>query len=111
MISFDDFEKLLDEWGKWSRGGYPRYRSPLAQRCGFHPEINDDLALRIDRLLCKVRKHTGEDRTKSFELFYVSGWAVTEIADKFRKDYRIVKGEILGVEMAIFCLYREGVML
>ena len=37
--------------------------------------------------------------------------AVTEIADKFRKDYRIVKGEILGVEMAIFCLYREGVLL
>lgn len=110
MISYEDFEKLLDEWGAWSRGGFPKYRSPLNQRIGYHPDINDDLALRIDRGLCKVRKYISEDRTKAFELCYVSGWPVVEIADKFRKDYRIVKGEIASVSAAIYCLFREDII-
>ena len=107
MISFDDFHKLLDEWGKWSRGGIPKYRCALNQHSGIHPLINDDLAQRIDHLLCRVRKYLSEGRTYAFELFYKSGWSVADIADKFHRDYRAVKGEITGVEFALYALFRE----
>ena len=59
--------------------------------------IDDNSAQRIDGFLCSTRKHLGETRTCSFELYYKSEWSVSDIADIFRRDPRTIKGEIYAM--------------
>lgn len=105
MVSFEDFLAVLDEWGKWSRGGCPRYRCALNLDGTMRAAINDDSAQKIDGILCSVRKHLGENRTRSFELCYKSEWSVADIADRFHKDPRTIRGEIYAIESVMYMEY------
>lgn len=105
MVSFDDFLIVLMEWGKWSRGGIPRYRCVLNLDGTMRAAINDDTAQKIDRILCSARKHLEESRTRSFELYYKSEWSIPDIAGKFHKDVRTVRGEIYAIESVIYMEY------
>lgn len=96
-MDFDDFLRLLIEWGKWSRGGIPGYHSGSAS-----PRINDDVAQSIDRSLCNVRKHMGKSRTESFELYYKSAWSLSTISQRMHKDSRLVRGDILAIESVLY---------
>ena len=66
-MSFEEFLMLLTEWGKWSRGGIPKYRCFLNREYHGKPLINDDVAQELDSILCTARKRLKPDNTESFE--------------------------------------------
>ncbi len=106
-MSLEEFLLLLTEWGKWSRGGIPKYRSFLDRSFKTKPLINDDVALELDAILCDARRKLTAERTYSFELYYKGGWSVSSIA-AFRKiDRRTVDAEIRAMENVMFVGYRE----
>lgn len=106
-MSFEEFLMLLKEWGKWSRGGIPKYRCFLNREYSVKPLINDDVAQELDHVLCIAREKLTPARTKSFELYYKGGWSVSSIA-AFRKiDRRTVDAEIRAMENVMFVGYRE----
>lgn len=87
-----------------NRGGLPRYRCALNLDGTMRAAIDDNTAQRIDGFLCSARKHLGETRTRSFELNYKSEWSVSDIADRFRRDPRTIKGEIYAMLSFFPCL-------
>ena len=75
--SFEDYLVVLMEWGRAS----PVYRRALNLVGTMRASINDNAARKIDRILCSVRKHLEETRTRSFELCCKSERSVAGIAD------------------------------
>lgn len=103
-MSLDEFLLVLREWGKWSRGGIPRYRCQLNRPSGAQAMIDPDTAQWIDACLCQVKRHLN---TEAFELYYVGGWSVTAIAAHLSRYSRTVDEEITSVEKIIYVRFME----
>lgn len=101
-MNFEEFLMLLSEWGKWSRGGIPKYRCCLNRDYHSKPLINDDVALELDKILCTARKKLKPENTESFELFYKGGWSVSSIAAYRHRDRHSVDAEIQGIEKVMY---------
>lgn len=103
-MSLEEFLLLLREWGKWSRGGIPKYRCQLNRSCGSDPMIEPDVAQWIDSRLCEVKRHLN---TECFELYYVGGWSVSSIAAYLKRYSRTVDEEITSTEKILYVDYME----
>lgn len=104
--SFEDYLVVLMEWGEMESGrASPVYRRALNLVGTMRASINDNAARKIDRILCSVRKHLEETRTRSFELCCKSERSVAGIADWFRKDPRTAREEIYAIESAMYMEY------
>ncbi len=97
-MSLEEFLLLLTEWGKWSRGGIPKYRSFLDRSYKTKPLINDDVAQELDAILCDARRKLTPERTQSFELYYKGGWTISAIAAHRSQTRYDTEGEISGME-------------
>lgn len=106
-MSFEEFLMLLTEWGKWSRGGIPKYRCFLNREYSAKPFINDDVALELDNILCTARKRFKPENTQSFELYYKNGWSLSAIAAYRHMDRRVVDSEVQGMEKVMYMGWKK----
>lgn len=95
----------LSQWGIWSRGGFPGYRSSLGRSgSGPLPDISDDEGQRIDGALCRARRKAD---TRCFELYYKRGLSAAAIADRTGRSRAKVGREIERVERLLHALLSE----
>lgn len=106
-MSFEEFLMLLKEWGKWSRGGIPKYRCFLNREYSVKPLINDDVAQELDHVLCMAREKLTPARTQAFELYYKGGWSVSAIAAHRNMTRYDAEGEISGIEKVMYMGWKK----
>ena len=78
--AYSEFLITLQIWGKWSRGGIPRYKCPIAPDTAEILPIDPDYAQEIDSILAKIKFIFGSYKTASFDLYYIGGLPVAVIA-------------------------------
>lgn len=99
---FSEFLIDLQIWGRWSRGGIPRYKSPLAPDTSEILPINPDYAQRIDSVLAKIKFIFGSYKTACFDLYYIGGLPIAEISKQVDKPRYKVAAEIQEIESLLF---------
>ena len=99
---YSEFLITLQIWGKWSRGGFPRYRCALAPQSGSMLPIDPDVAQHIDSVLAKIKFIFGAWKTAAFEAYYISGLPMAEIGREQDKPRYKVSAEIQEIESLIF---------
>lgn len=106
--SYAEFLITLQVWGKWSRGGLPRYRCPLAPQSGDMLPIDPDTAQQIDGVLAKIKFIFGDYKTEAFEAYYIGGQSIADIGRKQDKARYKVTAEIQEIESLLyFTISRE----
>lgn len=99
---FSEFLIDLQIWGRWSRGGIPRYKSPLAPDTSEILPINPDYAQRIDSVLAKIKFIFGSYKTACFDLYYIGGLPIAAISKQVDKPRYKVAAEIQEIESLLF---------
>lgn len=99
---FSEFLIDLQIWGRWSRGGIPRYKSPLAPDTSEILPINPDYAQRIDSVLAKIKFIFGSYKTACFDLYYIGGLPIAAISKLVDKPRYKVAAEIQEIESLLF---------
>ena len=99
---FSEFLIDLQIWGRWSRGGIPRYKSPLAPDTSEILPINPDYAQRIDSILAKIKFIFGSYKTACFDLYYIGGLPIAAISKQVDKPRYKVAAEIQEIESLLF---------
>lgn len=99
---FSEFLIDLQIWGRWSRGGIPRYKSPLAPDTTEILPINPDYAQRIDSVLAKIKFIFGSYKTACFDLYYIGGLPIAAISKQVDKPRYKVAAEIQEIESLLF---------
>ena len=99
---FSEFLIDLQIWGRWSRGGIPRYKSPLAPDTSEILPINPDYAQRIDSVLAKIKFIFGSYKTACFDLYYIGGLPIATISKQVDKPRYKVAAEIQEIESLLF---------
>lgn len=99
---FSEFLIDLQIWGRWSRGGIPRYKSPLAPDTSEILPINPDYAQRIDSVLAKIKFIFGSYKTACFDLYYIGGLPIAAISKQLDKPRYKVAAEIQEIESLLF---------
>ena len=77
-----DFDQLLVDFGKWSRGGNCR-GFPGGHSAGVDYIMDDVSASELDRALCELKEH----QPRTFKLlfdFYVAGADIQDLSDRRR---------------------------
>jgi len=100
--AYSEFLITLQIWGKWSRGGIPRYRCPIAPDTAEILPIDPDYAQEIDSILAKIKFIFGSYKTASFDLYYIGGLPVAVIARQLDKPRYKITAEIQEIESLLF---------
>lgn len=103
-MNIEDFCYLLKQWGRWSRGGIPKYRCFLNREYHGRPDINDDDALLLDHCLLEARKCF---HTKEFELYYIGQWTIAAIAAYANRSPAQTSKLITNTECLMLGLYNS----
>ena len=106
---FSEFLIDLQIWGRWSRGGIPRYKSPLAPDTSEIIPIDPDYAQRIDSVLAKIKFIFGSYKTACFDLYYIGGLPIAAISKQVDKPRYKVAAEIQEIESLLFFAIKREV--